>query len=112
MNFEDTPKNQEYLKQVWHLFADIKDTDKRMLYGDTFACFCFIHAIGQERAAMKLLKTLFKEMGEDNRRGLFHFITKSVSAGYEREVAESTYMHRELSDLFDYVEELKKEKGE
>lgn len=72
---------------------------ERILYLDTFALVCYLHLNGQERAALKLCRTLFDHLGRDRRST---YLAKVVSnlPGNERAYASAVSAHLEINDLF------------
>lgn len=72
---------------------------ERMLYRDTFAVACDLHAKGEQIAGLKLISTLFDQLGRNLRKTYFAEVVANLSGNEER-YAMSISAHTEINKLF------------
>lgn len=85
--------------------GEIIDTEsatatERVLYRDTFATACHLHATGHETAGLKLLRTLFDHLGRNRRQTYLGNLVGSLD-GNETRYACGIGAHAEINHLFD-----------
>lgn len=88
------------LNKLNSIFDEESETaTERVLYRDTFVLVCYLHLNGQERAALKLCRTLFDHLGRNRRSTYFSKVVSNLP-GNEREYASAISAHCEINNLF------------
>lgn len=68
--------NEQELTKLWDIFHSIEDANLSVFASNAFVAGCFMHARGEEEAAVKLLTTIFNVIGWNNRSTLFNKVFK------------------------------------
>lgn len=91
------------LDRLWVILHKIDDDNKRVIYADSIAAGCYLHAQGDREAGLKLIRIIFKDLKEmqpaDDLGGYFADITGNLG-GIECELASAVGARMEFTELF------------
>lgn len=77
-----------------------RTTTEKMLYRDLFAVACYLHERGEKTAGLKLIQTLFDQLGRNLRKTYLDSVVSNLP-GNQRRHALAVCAHQEINQLFE-----------
>ena len=93
---------KQSLEKLSIIFADYKSHETDMVFRNLFATACYLSAIGEHKAGLKQVRSLFDWLGWDKKTTYFNAILDSFQE-FASDYASQISANMEVGKIFDKV---------